>query len=340
MNNRILFPSGGPLTLVKLALSNGGIHPSRTFRFLISLLRLSLTYPYVLWERIVFGRRIHNVKIDHPPVFIIGHFRSGTSLMHKLLSTDPRWRYINEYELIFPHHGIQIQKSLKPWIQRFISHFQLKHPNFNNYLINLDDPNEDEALLTSSGASWASYWSYIFPRHAQRIIRKTIQFGNERDKEEWKSSYLFFLKHLLWKQKGRLLIKSPPSTGRVGALLELFPDAKFIYMHRDRAVVMKSMQKIWHTEILPYFCLQKPDDLAVRTQIAETYEILISLFQQQKSLVPTANLVEVSYEYFKSNSKEVIEDIYRGFNIQFTSNIAELMSKKIQQQKDYTESKY
>ena len=41
-------------------------------------------------------------------------------------------------------------------------------------------------------------------------------------------------------QNSRLLIKSPVHTGRVKLLLDLFPNAQFIYIHRNPYQVFKS----------------------------------------------------------------------------------------------------
>lgn len=332
-------PSGGPLMLLRLAAKNGGVPLARLPRLAVNLLRLSINYPFVLWERWFLSRKIQNTQIESAPVFIIGHFRSGTSLMHKLLAVDPRWRHINEYELIFPHLSTQTERIVKPILQRLINFLKLKHPNFNDYPINLDDPNEDEALLISLGASWGAYWSYIFPKNWQQFSSQSIFFKNEEDKKQWKASYLFFLKRLLFKKKGHLLIKSPPHTARVAALLELFPNAKFIYMNRNQDDVKKSMNKIWRTEILPFFCLQKPDEELIQNYIQENFELLMTAFKEQKNLIPENQLIEVDYEDFTSFPKKVIERIYAQFDLSI-GQIKDLLDKKIEEQKSYRESNY
>ena len=339
MVNRIMSPSGSPFTLLKSAVSYR-VHPSRTGRLLISLIRASFQYPLIWIERVYAKKRIQNTKIEVPPVFIIGHFRSGTSLMHKLLAADPRWRHINEYELFFPYHSQLVQRWLKPLIQRVIRFLKMKHPNFNDYIIDLDDPNEDEALLISLGATWASYWSYIFPSHSREIISKTIAFQDDETKEAWKSSYLFFLKRLVWKKDGQLLIKSPSGTGRVKALLDLFPDAKFIYMYRDPLSVTRSMEKIWKQEILKYFCLQKPDWSTVQHQINANKELLIGAYQRDKHLVPEGNLIEICYEHFVTNQFATIESIYKQFQFCFDTPIQKLVKEKVDHGKSYRDSKY
>src|SRR5262249_14864124 len=43
-----------------------------------------------LAQRAVYGRRLARTPIADAPVFILGHWRSGTTLLHELLTRDPR----------------------------------------------------------------------------------------------------------------------------------------------------------------------------------------------------------------------------------------------------------
>src|SRR5688572_1687594 len=44
-----------------------------------------------LLQHLWFGRYIEGTRIETPPVFIVGHWRSGTTLLHELLSHDSRF---------------------------------------------------------------------------------------------------------------------------------------------------------------------------------------------------------------------------------------------------------
>ncbi len=39
-------------------------------------------------QNLVYGRRIANTPIDQPPIFILGHWRTGTTLLHEFLALD------------------------------------------------------------------------------------------------------------------------------------------------------------------------------------------------------------------------------------------------------------
>src|SRR5262245_44641301 len=57
-----------------------------------------------LVQSAIFGRRLRKVAVEHDPVFVIGHWRSGTTHLHELLSLDPRYAFPSTFEVMAPHH--------------------------------------------------------------------------------------------------------------------------------------------------------------------------------------------------------------------------------------------
>ena len=53
-------------------------------------------------ERRRFGAAVEKVVIQ-PPLFVLGHWRSGTTLLHELLCKDDRFAYPTSYQTSFPH---------------------------------------------------------------------------------------------------------------------------------------------------------------------------------------------------------------------------------------------
>ncbi len=60
----------------------------------------------LLWliQTMPVGRKIDRTKIEHDPIFVIGHWRSGTTLLHELLVRDPRHTYPDTYACFAPNH--------------------------------------------------------------------------------------------------------------------------------------------------------------------------------------------------------------------------------------------
>ena len=66
------------------------------------ILRETLSLPLRLAERLFYSGAVNRQLIDPCPVFILGHWRSGTTFLHELLSKDTRFGYINFYKALFP----------------------------------------------------------------------------------------------------------------------------------------------------------------------------------------------------------------------------------------------
>jgi hypothetical protein len=62
------------------------------------------------WENLVYGRRVQHAIID-PPLFILGIFRSGTTLLHNLLVQDDRLNFPHKSDVASPGSGGVVSKS-------------------------------------------------------------------------------------------------------------------------------------------------------------------------------------------------------------------------------------
>ena len=56
-----------------------------------------------VFEKLMWSHLARQTKLSDPPLFVIGHWRSGTTLLHELLVLDPRHTYPNTYQCFEPH---------------------------------------------------------------------------------------------------------------------------------------------------------------------------------------------------------------------------------------------
>ena len=65
-----------------------------------------LTWPLQLLQRIVYFFKLRNVSFEgKEPVFILGHWRSGTTHIHYLMSKDPHFGFEKHLEIHFELNG-------------------------------------------------------------------------------------------------------------------------------------------------------------------------------------------------------------------------------------------
>lgn len=332
---------GNPLTLIKLIVENQGISLSKIPVAIFYIIRFSLDLPLILIEIIFLSKKIMLTPIHKDPVFIVGHYRTGTTLLYKLMVADKRWGYVNDYDLLFPFHSNWMQRLLKPIIQAIFRILRVKHAFFNDYAINLNDPNEDEGYLINSFSPFAVYWGYIFPRNAEKYLDRFIFFRDTETRAAWKEAYLYNLKKLTMKKEyKRLIIKSPPNTARINVLLELFPDAKFIFIYRNPYHVYISMEKLWKDCIEKYFSLQKIATKDREKIVSSHFKKLMHAYEKDKKLIPKQNLVEIRYETLKKNPLAAVKSIYEKLHLPDFNETSDSIKSRIEREKEYKITKY
>ena len=107
----------------------------------------------------------------------------------------------------------------------------------------------------------------------------------------------------------RLVLKTPPNTGRVGALLEMFPEARFVNIVRNPYPVYQSMRNMYR-KTLPGAVLQEIDWDAIDAWILHAYQVQMRKYLEQRELIPEGHLIEIRYEDLEAHPMEILEQIY------------------------------
>jgi len=318
-------------------LNNGRISAKGYFLLLMYYLKIIISIPFAFFQYLVFSKRINKTVIKKPPVFILGHYRSGTTWLHKLLSADKGFGFMSYYDMICPNTSLLFGKLQKNMLQFLISKLKFKTAFFNNVVPSLDEPAEEERYLINKSSAYADYWKFIFP------LKKNVWQSNSLDDpqyyQRWKKNYTRLLKMITYKTSGRqLIIKSPCNTERIKYLLEIFPDAKFIYISRNPSDVFYSTVNLWQKAIKK-FCLQKISSQQIEEIIFEHYCYLLSQYKNQKHLIPEGNLVEILYEELQARPVASLKKIYKQLNIpDFHRQVRNFIKQvsKDQRYKNYT----
>jgi hypothetical protein len=258
------------------------------------------------WENLFYGRKIRNTTVA-PPLFILGIWRSGTTHLHNLLAQDDRFAYPATYQVFCPHTFLTTEKRTS----RLMEFFLPKQRPQDNVALGAREPQEDEfALCSLTGRAVPMAWA--FPRRAEDYGRYlTLRGASAAEVAEWKAALAGLVRKLSFKYGRPLVLKSPGHTCRIRLLLELFPEAKFVHIHRNPYDVVRSTQ---HTVrmVTPWWALQRPDygDLEERTlrQYREVYDV----FFEERGLIPRAHFHEVRFEALESDPLRQLRAIYEA----------------------------
>lgn len=261
-------------------------------------------------EKKKFERKIRNTEIQ-PPLFILGHWRSGTTWLHNMLSLDKNYACPNVYQTMNPLTFLTTEETM---ITRFFGRLAPENRFFDQIAFNLGAPNEEE-FAAWHGNGLTSCMSWSFPRAAENFDRfLSFKKANTTETAQWKSALIYFLKKVSFKYQRPLLLKSPQNTCRIKLLLELFPDAKFVHICRNPYRVFQSTWKL-NAFALNMFTLQRYDLSLFTERVIRQYREMHEIFFAEKELIPAGHFHELRFEDLEKDPLREIEKIYTGLNL-------------------------
>ncbi|MCC8174658.1 MAG: sulfotransferase, partial [Odoribacter sp.] len=259
-----------------------------------------------------YNKRIKDLQFENDPVFILGHWRSGTTFVHNILALDKHFGFTTTYQTVFPNLVLWRQPLFKKTMAWLMPD---KRPT-DNMELNVDLPQEEEfALSNMMPYTYYNYW--YFPQNMIEYCDKYLTFekATEEEVNTFKDTFLKMVKVSLWNTKGtQFLSKNPPHTSRIKEILEVFPNAKFIYLMRNPYTVFESTRSFFTNTIKP-LKLQDISDEEMEYNIIEIYKKLYAKYEKDKDLIPEGNLIEIKFEDFEKDALGMTKKIYETLNI-------------------------
>ena len=261
------------------------------------------------WENLVYGRRVRDATI-YPPLFVLGIFRSGTTLLHNLLAQDDRFAYPNVYQTCYPKTFLTTESTSS----RVVGFFLPDRRPQDGIALGMRETQEEEfALCSLTGRNMVMGW--VFPRRAEQFRRYlTFRDASAEEIAEWKSALVGFVRKLSFKYKRPLILKSPANTGRIRMLLELFPDARFVHIHRNPFDVFQSAV-LMHDKVAPWITLQRPESGGLGEFILRQYREVFDAFFEERSLIPEGRFHELSFAELEAEPVGKIRNTYERLGL-------------------------
>ena len=341
------FAFGSFRNWLRLFARSGGIGAAYLNRATFVLLVSGVTAPLRWYERWRYGPRIRQMKIEPAPIFIIGHWRSGTTHLLNLMAQDPQFGYVPSYQVLVPEFSLLGEERIKAWIADVLPPTRVA----DNVRLHLDGPQEEEvAVADLVPYSIYHYWS--FPRRADHFLRYALFSDVPAEEiERWRRAYLRVLRTAVWRMDGRrLLLKNPSHTGRVPLLLEMFPNAKFIHITRDPYRVFLSTRH-FHRTMLAHCRFQEITPQEMEANVLRFYQAIMRKFLADQARIPAGQFIELTFEALQAAPLQELRRIYdrlglTGYDVsapkftQYLASVADYrqnvyeMSRRVQRQVD------
>ena len=292
----------------------------------------SLTTLMKLCEDRKYGR-VDDVIVP-PPLFVLGHYRSGTTHLHNLLAVDQHFSFPTMFRLYNPY-TFRTFEPLAP-----VATFLLpKKRVVDNMAWGHDMPTEDElALLMLTGLS--PYMGFVFPRQWERFQRYlSFREASPEEMKRWREALLWFLKKLTSVDCRPLLLKSPPHTARVRLLLEIFPGARFVHIHRDPYTVFRSTRQLFD-RITALFTFQRAARNDFTERVFRHYRDMHDAYFDERTLIPAGRLCEVRFADLESDPLGQVERIYDQLTLPGFNVIQPALESYLATLKDYRKNEY
>lgn len=282
-------------------------------------------------------KKLEKKPLEVDPFFIIGHWRCGTTFVHNVFACDEHFGYNTTYQTVFPNQMLFGQPFFKKCLSMLMPHSRPA----DNLELDVDLPQEEEfALSNMMPYSYYNFW--YLPKHMMEYCERFLLFNTitEEERRVFKETFLKLIKISLWNTKGvQFLSKNPPHTGRIKTLLEMFPNAKFLYLKRNPYTVLESTRNFFSNTILPL----KLHDIAndeLEQNIIEIFKRLYYKYENEKNLIPANHLMEIKFEDFETDPFGMAEDIYKQLDLPGFAESKDNIQKYLDKKRGYKKNRY
>jgi hypothetical protein len=281
--------------------------------------------------------RIHRALRETPeiaetplptPIFIVGWPRTGTTFLHQLLAQDPVHRtiaYWESFDPVPPQTGkpdkrIEKLDEMLKLLSRIEPRYDAIHP------MTAEAPEECVALFMNEFRSLQLDFQYRVPEYARWLLDQDARTAYRLHRRQLE------LIQFHRPSGERLVLKDPTHLIHLSALLEIYPDAKIVFTHRDPAVALSSI-----CSLVAYTRALFTDDVdphAVGCEIMSGYwpKAMEDARQLRKGM-RNDRAVDVRHVDLQRDPLGTVETIYSSLGLSFSQAARTSMQKFVDQRR-------
>lgn len=320
-----------------MIIRNKGITPYPKF-----LLRFLFLLQNGLWaaffsqkEKHAFKKSLQSMPPPDNPIIIIGHWRTGSTLLHQLLNLDSELIAPTVFQVSLPKGFLVSRKYYQPIMNKVLGN---KRP-MDNVKLGFDEPQEDEyALLKTTRSSPLE--DLIFPKNTNYFLSDYSHFNPPHHKTaEWAEALCGFCKKITIRGEKTIILKNPFHSLRIPLLKKIFPHARFIHITRNPIDVIPSTQHMWNI-VGKQNALKKGFVTPSIKEITLFLNKFLHKIQTDLYELPSDQYYEICFEDLEKNPIAWIKKIYGHFGIEYSSNTEKKMQQFLEGLKSYRKNEY
>ncbi len=286
-------------------------------------------------QRALYNRRIDAVELP-APIFVVGHWRSGTTLLHELLSLDQQFSYPTTFQCFVPNHFLVSSFLLEPLVRLLMP---ATRP-MDSMPAGARLPQEDEFALVGMGAPTPYKHLAFCNQPAPHMDMLDFEGATERDIEKVRRSLTSFYKSISLQTPGRLIVKSPTHTGRIAELARWFPGAKFIHIARHPHKIVPSTIHLWRSlATVQGYQFPEIDNEALEEFVHTCYDRMYNGYFRDRSSIPEGSLLEIQFEELVKDPIGNVRNIYQSFGIDEFDTVLPRLQKYWSSRQDHKANK-
>ena len=243
----------------------------------------------------------HRMRVERP-VFIIGHPRSGTTMLHRCLTSTDDFVVFQFWHLLFP--SLTSRKLLGPLINRLIRDGKdVIVPKNVGHLFALGQVDEEDFLFLFHALTQfyppLSGLAFDEQDFDDIVFCDALPAKVRRESMAWFDGCI--RRQILFTGRQRVVTKMNYSALRVRTLLEAYPDARIVYLVRSPLDTIPSHLSLHQNACYHQWGKDRIPPTVLNRYIQRRYEHNVSLYRYVEDLLasgdlPAAQVITVRYE--------------------------------------------
>jgi len=268
-------------------------------------------------EKKRYGKKILETPIPEDPVFIIGHWRTGTTLLHQLLNLDPNLATPTLFQVAEPECFLSSGYYYRPVFRMILP----KHRPMDNVRMGMDEPQEDEYAIFRL-TDYSPLEGLVFPKNSGFFLTGATSFlpPDEPGQKRWNEALLSYYRKLHFHYGKTLVSKNPFNSLRIRELATLFPKARFIHIYRHPYDVIPSAINMWKI-VLSQNRLNNKGSVPGIPEAIVIFDKVLTTIRQDLQTIPAENVVEIKFEHLEADPAGQMQMIYSKLGLPFREDL-------------------